>query len=126
MLQRAAEKNIYRQLIAGDCIETLAAAANSYELFVAADLIPYIGELDSLFSAIREKANSAAFLLFSTEFQETGESPSLLVTGRYQHSLAYIQSRLESHGMRLRAFQVEALRMQAQQPIRGGIYLAEV
>lgn len=126
MLERAAEKNIYRQLIAGDCIETLSASTCSYELFIAADLMPYIGELDSLFAVIREKAKSPAFLLFSTEFQEAGDSPCLLVTGRYQHSLAYIQSRLKAHDMHLRAFQVEPLRMQAQQPIRGGLYLVEV
>ncbi|MDQ3230668.1 MAG: tetratricopeptide repeat protein, partial [Pseudobdellovibrionaceae bacterium] len=126
MLQRAAEKNIYRQLIAGDCIETLAASASSYDLFVAADLVPYIGALDPLFAAIREKAKTSAFLLFSTEFQDEGESPRLLLTGRYQHSLAYIQSRLQTHNMKLRAFQVEALRMQADQPIRGGLYLVEL
>jgi predicted TPR repeat methyltransferase len=126
MLERAAEKNIYRQLIVGDCIETLSASPCSYELFVAADLMPYIGELDSLFTVIRQKAKSPAFLLFSTEFQEAGDSPCLLVTGRYQHSLAYIQSRLKAHDMRLCAFQVEALRMQAQQPIQGGLYLVEL
>ncbi len=126
MLQRAAEKNIYRRLVAGDCIETLAISACSYELFVAADLIPYIGELDSLFSVIREKAKSPAFLLFSTEFQERGDSPCLLISGRYQHSLAYVQSRLKAHDMQLRAFQVEALRMQSEEPIHGGLYLIEV
>ncbi|WP_141735208.1 tetratricopeptide repeat protein [Oligoflexus tunisiensis] len=126
MLQRAAAKNIYRQLIAGDCIETLAAAPASYELFVAADLMPYIGALDPLLEVIREKAKSPAFLVFSTEFQEHGESPRLLTTGRYQHSLAYMQSRLRAHSMSLRAFQVEALRLQAEQPIQGGLYLVEV
>ncbi|HET9240434.1 MAG TPA: tetratricopeptide repeat protein [Oligoflexus sp.] len=126
MLERAAERNIYRQLIAGDCMETLGAATESYDLFLAADLLPYIGEVDSLFTVIRQKAKSPAFLLFSTEFQESGNSPRLMISGRYQHSLAYIQSRLRTHGMHLRAFQVEPLRLQAQVPIAGGIYLVEV
>jgi len=126
MLQQAAEKNIYRQLIAGDCVETLLASAYSYELLVAADLIPYIGELNPLFAAVREKAKSQAFLLLSTEFQATGDSPQLLITGRYQHSLAYMQSCLRAHDLKLRAFQVETLRTQAQQPIHGGLYLIEV
>jgi predicted TPR repeat methyltransferase len=125
MLQLAAEKNIYRQLTAGDCIETLEAAPGPYDLFLAADLLPYIGEVDSLFTVIKQKAKSPAFLLFSTEFQESGNSPRLLISGRYQHSLAYIQSRLKAHKMSLRAFQVEALRLQAHEPIRGGIYLVE-
>jgi predicted TPR repeat methyltransferase len=126
MLQRAAGKKIYRQLIVGDCLETLAASTYSYELFVGADLVPYLGELDTFFAVIREKAKSPAFLLFSTEFQESGDSPQLLTSGRYQHSLAYIQSRVKAHAMRLCAFQVEALRMQAQQPIQGGLYLLSV
>jgi predicted TPR repeat methyltransferase len=126
MLERAAEKKIYRQLTAGDCIETLGASARCYDLFVAADLLPYIGEVDSLFAVIRQKAKSPAFLLFSTEFQESGNSPRLLISGRYQHSLAYIQSRLKAYGMSLRAFQVETLRLQAHAPIAGGIYLVEV
>jgi predicted TPR repeat methyltransferase len=126
MLQHAAAKNIYRQLIAGDCIETLAAASTSYELFVAADFLPYIGALDPLLEVIREKAKSSSFLVFSTEFQERGESPRLLTTGRYQHSLAYMQSRLQAHSMRLRAFQVATLRLQSAEPIQGGIYLVEL
>jgi predicted TPR repeat methyltransferase len=126
MLARAAEKKIYRQLIVGDCLETLALSPSSYELFVAADLVPYLGELDTLFQMIREKAKSPAFLLFSTEFQESGDSPRLLTSGRYQHSLAYVQSRIKTHAMRLCAFQVETLRMQALEPIRGGLYLVSV
>jgi predicted TPR repeat methyltransferase len=126
MLKRAAEKKIYRQLTTGDCIETLGAAAGHYDLFLAADLLPYIGEVDSLFAVIRQKAKSPAFLLFSTEFQESGNSPRLLISGRYQHSLAYIQSRFIAHEMSLRAFQVKDLRLQAHEPILGGIYLVEL
>jgi predicted TPR repeat methyltransferase len=73
-----------------------------------------------------KKRNLRLFFLVSTEFQATGQSPQLLMTGRYQHSLAYVQSCLCAHGMKLRAFQLETLRTQAQQPIRGGLYLIEL
>lgn len=125
MLERAAEKKIYRQLTAGDCIETLIHG-DVYELFVAADLIPYIGEVDSLFAVIREKSKAGAYILLSTELQKNPGPPHLQLTGRYEHSLRYMRERIDAHNMKLRAFQLETLRMQAEQPIRGGLYLIEL
>ncbi len=125
MLAHAAEKKLYRHLYAGDCLELLQTA-DSYELFLAADLAPYFGRLEPLFACLRKKAVSPAFLLMSTEYQTGTGGPTLQVTGRFQHSFAYVLSCIHGENMQLRAFRCQALREQAGQPILSGLYLVEI
>ena len=56
MLQRAARRGIYDRLAAGDVVELMAAEAeDAFDLVLAADLLPYVGALAPLFSAVRRR-----------------------------------------------------------------------
>ncbi len=125
MLEKAEKKAIYRQLWQGDCAESLQKA-DVYDLFIVADLIPYIGKLENLFAAIREKAKSPAYIVLSAEDLAEGDEPRLQLTGRYQHSRAYMQMCIDLHGMKLLSFKRQVLRQQGNTPIQAGLYLIEV
>jgi len=125
MLAHAAVKKLYRHLYEGDCLDQLQEA-ESYELFLAADLVPYFGRLEPLFACVRKKAESPAFLLMSTEYQTGSGEPQLQLTGRFQHSFAYVLSCIHRENMHLRAFRCQALRQQGDQAILSGLYLVEI
>ena len=108
MIIKAKERQVYDILITGDITEILNARKEKYDLFVALDVLIYIGEVSSIFKVIRNCCNQNAIFIFSIENQIGGEY-SLLKTGRYSHSEDYILriascgfKLIESHKTRLR------------------------
>ena len=57
MLQKASEKQIYDELVCCDALEFLADSEKGYDLVIAADFLVYVGDLEPLFSAIRNRIN---------------------------------------------------------------------
>jgi len=107
MIIKAKERQVYDHLITGDISKALSNTTEKYDLFVALDVLIYIGEVSSIFKAIRNCCSQSAIFIFSIEVQTDGDY-SLLKTGRYSHSLDYIlrnSSRfklLESREVKLR------------------------
>ena len=97
MIEKAAEKQIYDDLVAGDICQVLQSRQRKqYDLFIAADVLGYIGQLDDLFSAIRDRARDCALFVFSTE--SCGYHDYLLLeSGRYAHSSSYIFKTCRRH-----------------------------
>ena len=99
MIIKAKAREVYDHLIGGDIAKTLNASKEKYDLFVALDVLIYIGEVSSIFKAIRRSCNQNAIFIFSIEVQSDGDY-SLLKTGRYSHSEDYIL-RNSSDGFKL-------------------------
>lgn len=94
MIEKAKEKNIYDYLEAVDIIDFFVNTREKYDLFIATDVLVYIGNLKPLFSLVESHASKGAYFLFLTE--STDEKEYLLrPTGRYAHSLSYILSLAE-------------------------------
>jgi predicted TPR repeat methyltransferase len=89
MLEEARKLKIYDNLIAGDIVKILNSSSLSYDLFIALDVLIYIGEVGSIFKSVRERCNKNAIFIFSVEVQNN-DGYSLLKTGRYSHSESYI------------------------------------
>ena len=89
MISKAEERQIYDRLIAGDIVDTLNSSSEKYDLFIALDVLVYIGELTKIFKTVRNCSNKNAYFILSLELQADGEY-SLLKTGRYSHSENYI------------------------------------
>ncbi|MBI4388591.1 MAG: tetratricopeptide repeat protein, partial [Nitrospinae bacterium] len=97
MIEVARRKNVYDVLLTGDIVETLNRLDEKYDLFLATDVLVYIGNLRPLFGAVQAHALSGAYFAFSTESQE-GQEYALRPTGRYAHSFAYLQSLANEYG----------------------------
>jgi predicted TPR repeat methyltransferase len=91
MLKVAEEKNIYDQLWQGEIVEALSISQETYDLFFAADVFVYLGNLEPVFNAVRKQAREEALFVFSTESHSGDEDFNLRITGRFAHSRQYIK-----------------------------------
>ena len=91
MISKARERGIYDNLIVGDIVDTLRSTREKYDLFIALDLLIYIGDIVNITNAIKDCCQKNSFFILSIESQKDGDY-SLLKTGRYSHSLEYVLS----------------------------------
>lgn len=123
MLRRAAEKKIYTQLYCREIIDYLENTSDEFDLVVAADVLIYIGRLDSFFQALARCCRSGAMLAFSTEFCPDEEDFQLRRSGRYAHSTSYINRMAAGHGFEIIARRSEKLRKEKGEWIQGTLFL---
>lgn len=123
MLAEAKEKNIYKRLAEADLIEFLAAEAKPFDLFLAADVMVYIGELKNLFVAAFNKASENAIFVFSTEKADGETGWELRNTGRYAHTKEFVRQSAESAGWSVLNCEDVIVRLESGNPVAGHIFL---
>jgi len=121
MLAKARELDVYDSLIVGDIVDTLSSSQEKYDLFISLDVLIYIGDVKSIFNAVRNCCNKNAFFIFSVETQ-VGDGYSLLKTARYSHSESYILNSA-SERFKLIESQEVNLRKEKEGWIVGKIYI---
>jgi len=130
MLAKAAEKGVYDHLAQADL--SLApnfsglfadAARHRAQLVTAADVLMYLGNLESVFAIIEDLAASGADIAFSVE--DAGDSggfplaPSL----RYAHSEAYVRQLAARHGLEILKIIKTVIRKDGGKPVAGILFL---
>ncbi|GAB5413918.1 MAG: tetratricopeptide repeat protein [Congregibacter sp.] len=100
MLEKAAEKAVYDELIAQDLETMMRSARENFDLIVCADVLLYVGELGALFDSIARRANPGAHMILSTESYE-GTGFTLRESGRFAHSQPYVESCAQAAGFAL-------------------------
>lgn len=121
MLELAKEKNVYNALSSCDLLTFLNESKETYDLFIAADVFVYVGDLQPLFTKIKEKAAPKAYFLFSTE-TSVDDGFVLQETGRYAHSPAYIENLAKKIGFRIIFQEKTRIRKEEENWIMGEIY----
>tara|TARA_B110000003_G_C16602594_1_gene516247 strand:- start:80 stop:1168 length:1089 start_codon:yes stop_codon:yes gene_type:complete len=108
MVSEAEKLDIYDTLIVGDIVEKLDASKDKFDLLVALDVLIYIGDVQSIFKAVRKSCKPSSLFVFSTEIQDEN-GYSLLKSSRYAHSDKYIMYQanelfdlVNCHNVRLR------------------------
>ncbi len=98
MLKKAHEKSIYHQLIEDNIMHFIQHANNKYDLILSIDTFVYFGELNSIFSALFDRAQSNGYYAFSLELIDTISQESSIIadyqlspTGRSRHALSYVR-----------------------------------
>ncbi|MBX4929779.1 class I SAM-dependent DNA methyltransferase [Rhizobium binae] len=130
MLAKAAEKAVYDHLAQAD----LSLAPNHSGLFAdgprgradlvtAADVLMYLGNLESVFAIIEELAAAGADLAFSVEDAGEGESFHLAPSLRYAHSEAYVRMLLVRHGFEVLDIAKTVIRKDGGKPVAGILFL---
>lgn len=122
MLEYAKEKRIYDKLVEAGVTEFLAAIEEKYDLFTAADLFIYLGNLETLFSAVHRAGMAEAWFAFSTESTD-GADFKLNETGRYAHSRSYIELLSRKFGFTVRSCREETIRKQSGRPVAGELFV---
>ena len=123
MLRIAAERGIYDTLAAGDVVDLMAAEAeNTFDLVLAADLLPYVGNLAPLFAAVARVLAPGGVFAVSAE-RHDGEGFVLGEALRYRHSAAMLAEAGTAAGLTMLTLEPQSLRREKGVPVAGLIGL---
>ena len=136
MVEIAFDSGAYDHLYVGEALEFLADFDEDepFDLIVAADVVPYIGDLSPLFAAVATRLAPGGLFAASTETfgQEAGTAVSEapedgFAVGRdhrFHHGEAYVRQALLKEGFAAVAFEAITVRMQEGEPARGHLVIA--
>ncbi len=131
MLAKAAEKEVYDHLAQADL--SLAPEATGLfadgpqaraDLVTAADVLMYLGNLESVFEAMVALAAPDADFAFSVEDAGAGEGFILAPSLRYAHSETYIRELCARHGLTVAEVVKTVIRKDGANVISGILFLA--
>ena len=125
MVAHARASGAYRRVVHGDLLAFLRESAEPVDLVMAADVFIYVGALDAVFEAVRERLQPGACFAFSVELASDGSELKLLPSLRYAHSPAYIDRLAALNGLRVRQSWQAPLREDQQKPVMGLYVLLE-
>lgn len=125
MLEQARARNIYRRLEQSELKAFLTTREEPADLFVAADVFGYLGDLGDCFAAVRRLLKPGGCFAFTVE-QLAGDGDfALQPCLRYRHSEAYIRRLADEHGFRIDDIASHPLRYDQERPIPAlYVYLA--
>lgn len=125
MIDLCEDEDLYDGLYVGDVVSFLIENDEpSFDLIVAADVLPYLGRLDALMNAIARNLNTAGWFAFSSESLLEGEE-GFKVTAhqRFAHSLNYIAQSVEAAGLQMVRCDTINVRNQDGAPTPGHLVL---
>ena len=121
MIEQAKAKQIYNTLHVDDIISFLNNSKTVYDLFIAADVLIYLGDLHPLFEAVARRSSPDALFCFSTE-KTNNNGWTIQTTGRYAHHPDYVRRTAGDHGW-IELLSVETdTRREADSWIRGTLF----
>lgn len=132
MLARAEAKGLYDHLGQSDLslsseeagLFSDALPRHRADLVSAADVLMYLGSLETVFPLVLELLAPGGFFAFSVEDAGEGEAYLLRETLRYAHSEAYIRSLLARYGLALLDMRKTVIRLDAGKPVQGILFLS--
>ncbi|MFC1523343.1 methyltransferase domain-containing protein [Thermodesulfobacteriota bacterium] len=122
MLEKAGEKKIYHELIQRELVHYLSSTDRKFDLFVAADVFAYVGELSELFTKVRDCSQAGACMAFSTE-KCMGKDFKLRSAGRYAHSRGYIETLADEHGFKVESCSAVDVRRESHRWVSGDLFV---
>lgn len=119
MLQQAAQKQVYDQLLEQD-IASLRPAAVAYDLILAADVFIYLGALEQVVGWAAASLTPDGVLAFTVEaLPDAAGDVVLQPSCRYAHSAAYLTRLLDQAGFAPPRLTAGILRMDRGAPVAG-------
>ncbi|MDX1430968.1 MAG: tetratricopeptide repeat protein [Gammaproteobacteria bacterium] len=98
MIAKSRARSIYDSLAVGSIEEALQGQNRTYDLIVAGDVFIYVGDLAAVMPACARALRPGGLMAFSVEDAE-GSGYLLRPTGRYAHSVAYIDELAAKSGL---------------------------
>lgn len=124
MVEIADEKEIYESLYVAEAEDFLADNDEApFDLITAADVLPYLGALNALFTGAAANMSKGGVLVFSSETQPEellGDAPFIVTPHhRFAHSEAYVRERMAAAGFEVKEISEINVRMQDGEPTPG-------
>jgi predicted TPR repeat methyltransferase len=121
MLEHAAKRGVYDQLICEDLTSFLTRWPGHFDLVVAADVLIYNGNLAPIFAAAARALRIGGLFAFSTEFSPSG-TYRLQPSGRFEHSQDYVRS-VAGRAFAQRVCTDTTIRLEAGKPVPGNLFV---
>ncbi len=133
MLAKAEAKGLYDHLGQSDLSLSTEASGlfstslpkHRADLVSAADVLMYLGSLETVFPLVLDLLAPAGLFAFSVEDAGDGAGFVLRDSLRYAHSEGFIRSLLARHGLDLLEARRTVIRMDAGKPIHGILFLSK-
>jgi predicted TPR repeat methyltransferase len=123
MIEKARERGLYDELVAGDMVDCLFARRSAFDLAFAADCLIYLGDLEPFLEAAAG-ALLPGGLLAATLETGTDAPYALQTSGRFAHSPeALVES--AARWFELRALQPTFLRLEANRETHGALIVLQ-
>jgi predicted TPR repeat methyltransferase len=116
MLEKAAARHVYDELVVGDLAAFLASRDRQFDLVFSADVFIYVGDLSGPFRAASSAVKAGGLVAFTLEACE-GEGYAVTRAGRYAHSLSYTRRTAADCGFQLRHAGTGTLRFERGRPV---------
>jgi predicted TPR repeat methyltransferase len=101
MLERAARREVYDQLIESELTAYLGNTHDRFDVITCVDSLIYFGDLRAVLRGARRVIRAGGWFCFTLEriTDETGEQDfELQANGRYRHRRSYVRSELDAAG----------------------------
>jgi predicted TPR repeat methyltransferase len=121
MLAQAARRGLYDHLEVADLLGALGEGRAGWDLLIAGDTFPYLGDLAGVFDGAAAALRPGGWLAFSTEAC-AGDGYRLKGNGRFAHGPGYI-ARLAAGRFEIVARTSATLRREAANPVEGDFHL---
>jgi predicted TPR repeat methyltransferase len=127
MLDRAAARGGYDELVQAELATFLAGCAGVWDLVVSADTLVYFGDLRGPMRSAAQALRPGGHLVFTVERAVDDGAPAgfrLAPHGRYSHSEAYLRGVINEAGLQLLRLARCHLRVESKQPVEGLLVVA--
>jgi predicted TPR repeat methyltransferase len=125
MLQKASEKKIYDDLIVFDILQDWAFF-RPFDLIYSSDVFVYFGNLDPIVRSASSYLVHGGIIAFSVEkLEDHSTGYRLFPSGRYAHSLTYIENCLKHHGLEPVEETQSVIRKQSGDEVKGLLIVAK-
>jgi predicted TPR repeat methyltransferase len=125
MLEKAAEKKIYDRLEAFDILQDWKFP-QKFDLIYSSDVFVYFGNLDPIIRSASSYLSYGGIIAFSVErLDNNSMGHQLFPSGRYAHSLTYIQDCLSRHGLYILEKAKADIRKESGDPVKGLLIAAK-
>jgi predicted TPR repeat methyltransferase len=121
MLEVAGKKRLYDSLHETDICSFLRESKVVFDLFIAADVFVYVGDLKEVFTLVKKRAAEGGIFLFSTELADQGFL--LKPMGRYGHAESYIRELAQESGFSVIKVVAAKIRKEKEEWIAGNLYM---
>ena len=98
MLDMAADKNLYHDLVHGDIVPVTSDSAEVFDLIISADVFIDVGEISDVFDQVVRRLKLGGLFAFTVEIS-AGSDVELTPMGRYRHSRLYLRRLAAEYGM---------------------------
>lgn len=118
MLDKAAARGLYDELVCDDITRYLQARTQAFDLVVATDVFVYVGDLQAVFAAAARALRPQGLFAFSVEYADSGDFV-LRPSKRYAHSEDYLRRLAAAHGYAVERIEARVIRKDGSTDIDG-------